>query len=406
MKVLLAGATGTLGVPLVRALVAGGHEVIGISRTSGKHDMLRALGAEPLVADVMDRKALLNAVDGLKADAVLHQMTALKKIPTRHRDMAATDELRAAGTANLLAAARVLGARRFVTQSFFMGYGYGDWGEKVLSEEDPFAPPGQGAFERHLAAMRSTERQTFTAHGIEGIALRYGSLYGPGGATEPMIEMLRRRRLPVPRDGGGITSLIYVEDAAAATVAALERGHPGEAYNVADDEPVSWGDFFGALAKAFGAPQPLEVPRWLFRLMPYARAMMLGAHRLSNAKAKSELLWTADRAHLPRGDLAARPGAGREWLAWRHGMLVLLPPHGPSKRRSRYASAIGWYRMLETNLVRAREYVIGEMMADPRKAPDGTSAKGNPKQEGARTDPRAVRCYSVVACTRRWPNTC
>jgi nucleoside-diphosphate-sugar epimerase len=270
MKVLLAGATGTLGVPLVRALVAGGHEVIGISRTSGKHDMLRALGAEPLVADVMDRKALLNAVDGLKADAVLHQMTALKKIPTRHRDMAATDELRAAGTANLLAAARVLGARRFVTQSFFMGYGYGDWGEKVLSEEDPFAPPSQGAFERHLAAMRSTERQTFTAHGIEGIALRYGSLYGPGGATEPMIEMLRRRRLPVPRDGGGITSLIYVEDAAAATVAALERGHPGEAYNVADDEPVSWGDFFGALAKAFGAPQPLEVPRWLFRLMPCA----------------------------------------------------------------------------------------------------------------------------------------
>jgi nucleoside-diphosphate-sugar epimerase len=291
MKVLLAGATGTLGVPLVRALVANGHEVIGLSRTPGKREMLRALGAEPLIADVMDQTALLSAVDGLRADAILHEMTALKKIPTRHRDMAATDSLRVEGTANLLAAARVLGARRFVTQSFFMGYGYGDWGDKVLTEEDPFAPPGQGAFERDLGAMRSTEGQVFTADGIEGIALRYGSLYGPGGATEPIIEMLRRHRLPVPRGGGGITSLIYVEDAATATVAALERGRPGEAYNVADDEPVSWGGFFGALAKAFGAPQPMEVPRWIFRFMPYARAMMLGDHRISNAKAKRELGW-------------------------------------------------------------------------------------------------------------------
>jgi nucleoside-diphosphate-sugar epimerase len=292
MKVLLAGATGTLGVPLVRTLIANGHEVIGLSRTPGKRDKLHTLGAEPLIADVMDRTALLNAVDGLGVDAVLHEMTALKKIPTRHRDMAATDALREVGTANLLAAARLMSARRFVTQSFFMGYGYGDWGDRVLTEEDPFAPPGRGRFEQDLAAMRSTEHQAFTADGIEGIALRYGSLYGPGGATEPMIEMLRRRRLPVPRGGGGVTSLIYVEDAAAATVAALERGRPGEAYNVVDDEPVSWGEFFGAVAKAFGTPQPLEIPRWIFRFLPYAGAMMLGDHRLSNAKAKRELLWT------------------------------------------------------------------------------------------------------------------
>jgi nucleoside-diphosphate-sugar epimerase len=292
MKVLLAGATGTLGVPLVRALVTSGHEVIGLSRTPGKRDLLRTLGAEPLVADVMDRQALLKALEGLKADAVLHEMTALKKIPTRHRDMAATDALRIQGTANLLAAARLMGARRFVTQSFFMGYGYGDWGDRVLTEDDPFASPGRGAFERHLAAMRSTERQAFTAEGIEGIALRYGSLYGPGGGSEQMIEMLRRRRLPVPHRGGGITSFIYVEDAAAATVAALERGRSGEAYNVGDDEPVSWGEFFRVVAKAFGAPQPREVPRWIFRFMPYARAMLMGDHRISNAKAKRELLWT------------------------------------------------------------------------------------------------------------------
>jgi nucleoside-diphosphate-sugar epimerase len=292
MKVLLAGATGTLGGPLVRALLAASHEVIGLGRTPGNRDKLRTLGAQPLIADVMDRAALLDAVAGLKADAVLHEMTALKKIPTLHRDMARTDALREVGTANLLAAARSVGARRFVTQSFFMGYGYGDWGDRALTEAYPFAPPERGAFERHLAAMRSTERQAFTAEGIEGVALRYGSLYGPGGGTEPMIEMLWRRRLPVPRGGGGITSLIFVEDAAAATVAALERGRSGEAYNVADDEPVSWGVFFGAVAKAFGTPQPREVPRWVFRFMPYARAMMLGDHRLSNAKAKRELGWT------------------------------------------------------------------------------------------------------------------
>jgi nucleoside-diphosphate-sugar epimerase len=208
MKVLLAGATGTLGVPLVRALVASGHEVIGLSRTPGNRDLLRTLGAEPLIADVMDPEALLKAVEGLRADAVLHEMTALKKIPTLHRDMAATDALRIQGTANLLAAARLMGARRFVTQSFFMGYGYGDWGGRVLTEDDPFAPLTRDGFEQDLAAMRSTERQAFTADGIEGIALRYGALYGPGGASEPMIEMLRRRRLPVPRGGGGITSLI------------------------------------------------------------------------------------------------------------------------------------------------------------------------------------------------------
>jgi nucleoside-diphosphate-sugar epimerase len=292
MKVLLAGATGTLGVPLVRALVASGHEVIGLSRTPGKRGLLRTLGAKPLIADVMDPEALLKAVEGLGADAVLHEMTALKKIPTRHRDMAATDALRIQGTANLLAAARLMGARRFVTQSFFMGYGYGDWGDRVLTEDDPFAPLTRDGFERDLAAMRSTERQAFTADGIEGIALRYGALYGPGGASEPMIEMLRQRRLPVPRGGGGITSLIYVEDAATATVAALERGRSGEAYNVADDEPVSWGEFFGALAKASGTPEPREIPRWIFRFMPYARAMLMGDHRVSNAKAKRELGWT------------------------------------------------------------------------------------------------------------------
>jgi nucleoside-diphosphate-sugar epimerase len=293
MKVLIAGASGALGVPLTRALLSAGHEVIGLSRTPGNREKLRALGAEPLIADVMDRRALLAAVDGLKADAVVHALTALKKTPIRHRDMAATNALREVGTANLLAAARAVGARRFLVESMIFGYGYGDWGTKVLTEDDPpFGPPGQSRWlERHIRAMRSAESQTIAAEGIEGIALRYGLLYGPGAGAKEMVEMLRRRRLPVLRDGGGPLSWIYIEDAATATAAALENGRPGQAYNVVDDEPTSWREFMRAMAEAVGAPPPLAVPRWVLRLAPYAYAALTSTMRISNDKARRELGW-------------------------------------------------------------------------------------------------------------------
>ena len=295
MKVLIAGASGALGVPLTRVLLAAGHEVIGLSRTPGKRDRLRALGAEPLIADVMDRRALLAAVEGLKADAVVHVLTALKKAPIRHRDMTATNALREEGTANLLTAARVVGARRFVVESMIFGYGYGDWGAKVLAEDDPpFGPQGRSRWlERHIGAMRSAESQAFAAEGIEGIALRYGLLYGPGAGAEEMTEMLRHRRLPVLRDGGGPLSWIYIEDAAAATAAALENGRPGQAYNVVDDEPTSWREFMEAMAEAVGAPAPLAVPRWALRLAPYAYASLTSTMRVSNAKARGELGWAS-----------------------------------------------------------------------------------------------------------------
>ena len=293
MKVLIAGASGALGVPLTRALLAAGHEVIGLSRTSSNRDRLRALGAEPLIADVMNPVALLAAVDGLKADTVVNALTGLKKAPIRHRDMAATNALREEGTANLLAAAWVVGARRFLAESMIFGYGYGDWGTRVLTEEDPpFGPPGRSRWlERHLGAMRSAESQTFATDGIEGIALRYGLLYGPGAGAEDWVNMLRRRRLPVLRDGGGPLSWIYIEDAVAATVAALEKGRPGQAYNVVDDQPAAWGEVMEAMAKAFGAPSPLALPRWALRLAPYAHTMMTSTLRVSNAKAKRELGW-------------------------------------------------------------------------------------------------------------------
>jgi nucleoside-diphosphate-sugar epimerase len=293
MKVLVAGSTGALGVPLVCALAAGGHEVAALTRNPANRERLRALGAQPLVADVMDRAGLLRAVDGLTLDAVVHLATAFRDMPMRHSGMAPTNALRTRGTANLLAAARAVGASRFLAESMIFGYGYGDWGDWVLTEDDPpFGPPGRNdGLEAHVAAMRASTRQTLTAEGIAGISLRYGGFYGPGPASEAIVELLRRRRLPVLR-GAGVISLVYIEDAAAATVAALERGRAGQAYNVVDDEPVAWRTFLRALAGAVGAPRPRELPAWLLRPANYAHAAFTTSMRVSNVKARRELGWT------------------------------------------------------------------------------------------------------------------
>jgi nucleoside-diphosphate-sugar epimerase len=292
MKVLVAGSTGALGVPLLRALAAGGHEVAGLTRNPANRDRLRALGARPLVADVLDRAALLRAVDGLQVDAVVHLATAFHDLPMRHSGMALTNALRTRGTANLLAAARALGAGRFLAESMIFGYGYGDWGDRVLTEDDPpFGPPGRNpGLEAHLAAMWESTRQTLDAAGIAGISLRYGGFYGPAAASGAIVELLRRRRLPVLR-GAGVISLIWIEDAAAATVAALERGPAGQAFNVVDDEPVAWGTFLRTLAEAVGAPPPRELPAWMLRPANYAHAAFTTSMRVSNATARRELGW-------------------------------------------------------------------------------------------------------------------
>src|SRR6266699_1190159 len=204
MKVLIAGASGALGTPLTRALIAAGHEVLGLARPPESIDRLTHLGAHPILANVMDRDDLLRAVKGVQADAVIHALTALKKTPLRHQDMYATNALRDGGTTNLLAAAREVGARRFVAESMTLGYGYGAWGEKVITEDGPFAPAGSSSqLERHVAGFRSLERQIWEATQagwIEGISLRYGYFYGPASLV-PILESLRRRSLPLP-DGG------------------------------------------------------------------------------------------------------------------------------------------------------------------------------------------------------------
>jgi nucleoside-diphosphate-sugar epimerase len=290
MKVFLAGATGALGIPLVRALLAAGHDVIGLTRTRPGARLLAGLGAGAVIADAMDRDALLRAVAGLRADAVLHELTALRRPPTRHSGMFATNALRIEGTANLIAAARTMRAGRFVTQSMIYGYGYLDHGHKTITEQEPFGQPHGDKGDLHIAAMQSTEQQVFTAEGIEGIALRYGLFYG--GDTEKLVAMMRKRRLPVTR-GRPEQGWVHIEDAAAATVAALEHGRPGAAYNIVDEQPTSWTEMVIATAAAFGAPRPMAMPTWILRILaPYvALAMAQTSMRVSNVKAKNELGW-------------------------------------------------------------------------------------------------------------------
>ena len=291
MKIIIAGGTGTLGTPIVTQLLAAGHDVVGIARSTEGAQKLRRAGASVIVADAMDREGLLRAGEGLQADAVLHELTALKKAPAGHRAMAATDDLRVTGTANLLDLAGEVGARRFVTQSIVFGYGYRDHGDVTLTEDSPFGVTDGSAFDAHVDAMVSTEQQAFAAEGVEGVALRYGLLYGEDAAT--VERMLRRRSLPVARRGGRL-AFVHHQDAAAATIAAVERGRAGEAYNIVDDTPATFRELITAIAEARNAPKPLVLPGSLLKLAAPYGGVVLGdvSMRVSNAKAKRELGWT------------------------------------------------------------------------------------------------------------------
>ncbi|MFB7935687.1 NAD-dependent epimerase/dehydratase family protein [Streptomyces sp. NPDC004779] len=285
MRILLAGATGAIGRPLTRALVRDGHEVLALARSDGSAEAVRALGASPVRADALDREGLLRALDGMSADAVVHQLTALKAPKLRLTADDPSNVLRERGTAHLLEAAGVLGAARFVTQSLVLGYGYRDHGERPVTEEDPFGVRSGTVADHVITGLVEAEGRLFAADHVAGTALRYGVFYGPGTWFDPTPGS---RPFPVPRNGGGTMSWVHVEDAAEATVAALERGRAGEAYNIVDDRPSTWGE----LAAARGSR--LRLPGGLLRLaVPYLGALMLDTHlRVSHAKATRELAWT------------------------------------------------------------------------------------------------------------------
>jgi len=290
MRVFVAGATGAIGARLVPQLVERGHEVIGTTRSQGKAAGLRAQGAEATVLDVLDREAVRKAVLAARPDATVHQATALAGLSdfkNFDRSFAQTNRLRVEGTDALLAAAREAGVRRFVGQSY-AGWPYARVGGPVKTEEDPLDPTPVAAMSETLAAIRHLEE---AAVGAGGIALRYGGFYG--SPEDAQLELVRKRRFPIVGDGGGVWSFVHLDDAAAATVLALERGEPG-IYNVVDDEPAPVREWLPALAAAIGAKPPRRVPRLLARLLAGESgvALMTESRGASNAKAKRELGWT------------------------------------------------------------------------------------------------------------------
>ena len=305
MKIFVAGATGALGVRLVPKLVAAGHDVVGMTKTASKRDGLRQLGARPVVADALDPDAVAGAVAEAEPEVIVHQLTALSAPmgarDMRHPDRAPaaimTNRLRTEATDHLLAAGCAVGARRFVAQSFG-GFRFDRTGGPVHTEADPLDPEDPPAGLRPAqASYLYLERAVTTIGWGEGLVLRYGGFYGPGTGTSSapgavMAEAIRKRRFPVIGEGGGVWSHVHIDDAAAATVAAVEQGPPG-VYNIVDDDPAPVREWLPVLAGALGAKPPRRVPRWIGRLAAgeAATAMMTEARGASNAKAKRELDW-------------------------------------------------------------------------------------------------------------------
>jgi nucleoside-diphosphate-sugar epimerase len=294
MNIFLAGATGALGRSLVPKLIEAGHSVTGMTRSPAKAETLRAQGAAPVVADALDREAVIAAVVAARPDVVVHELTAIGEFDPRRPDktFALTNRLRTEGTDTLLTAAREAGASRFVAQSF-AGWPYARDGGVAKPEDAPLDPdPPRGIRETH-AAIRHLEEAVRAA---QGIVLRYGGFYGPGTGLAPggdQYEAVHSRKFPVVGDGGGVWSLVHIDDAATATVAAIERGEPGGIYNIVDDEPAPVREWLPELAKAIGARPPRHLPRFLGRLAlgPAGTAMMTEIRGASNAKARRELGW-------------------------------------------------------------------------------------------------------------------
>jgi len=306
VRVFVAGASGAIGRRLVPRLVARGHEVIATTRSRDKLEQLRALGAEPALLDGLNALAVAEAVVRAEPAVVVHQMTALADMSGLRnfdRGFARTNELRTRGTDNLLAAAKAAGVRGFVIQSY-TGWPNIREGGPIKTEQDPLDPRPPKAQSETLAAIRYLEQAVLDAP-VEGIVLRYGSFYGPG-ASDPLVELVRRRKLPIVGSGAGVWSWIHVDDAAAATVAAVERGSPG-IYNIVDDDPARVAEWLPYLAEAIGAKPPRKVPVWLGRLAAGEAgvSMMTRIRGSSNAKAKRDLEWEP------------------AWRSWRQGFRQL-----------------------------------------------------------------------------------
>lgn len=297
MRVCLTGATGAVGRRLIPMLIAGGHQITALTRSPEKVDSLRRQGAEAIVADGLDRDAVLRAVSVARPEIVIHHMTGLaqaKSLKRFDQEFALTNRLRTEGTEYLIEAAHAARARRLITQS------YGNWnyertGTDPKNENAPFDANPPSNQRRTLSAIRHSEAATLGAPGLEGFALRFGNFYGPGTGFSlegDLVKLVRKRQLPIIGDGAGVWSFVHIDDAAMATVAAMTCSSPG-IYNIADDEPAPVARWLPELARAVSALPPRHVPVWLGRLVvgEVGVSMMTQIRGASNLKAKSELGW-------------------------------------------------------------------------------------------------------------------
>jgi len=288
MRVMVIGATGAVGTPLVRQLLEAGHEVIGTSRSEDRAKQLGLLGAHPLVLDALDVLAVRTSVAAAAPEAIVYQATGLagvRILRSLDKPFAVTNKLRTDGIDNVLAAARGAGVRRIVAQSF-APYRYARQGNWVKTEDDPLDPTPPASARQTFAAMSYLDKVVTEARGI---ALRYGGLYGPG--DEGFTRAVRKRQTPLVGDSHGMMSFVHLHDAAAAAVIALDHDGPA-IYNIVDDEPAPMSEWLPALAKAIGAKPPRHFPTWIARLIAGPGLSMLTESRgASNTKAKRELAW-------------------------------------------------------------------------------------------------------------------
>jgi 2-alkyl-3-oxoalkanoate reductase len=297
MKIFVAGASGAVGTVLVPLLIADGHSVTASAHNPEKLDALRALGAEAVALNGLNRNQVIQTVDAARPDVVIHEMTALSamtSVKNFDKEFELTNRLRTEGTDNLLAGARAAGASRFIAQSY-TGWPNERTGGPVKTEDDPLDSNPPESMAKTLTAIRALEAMVLSARGVVGIVLRYGSFYGPGtsiSADGNIVEQVRRRRFPIVGEGTGVWSFLHITDAAEATRIAVD-GAPAGIYNIVDDEPAEVRVWLPELAKAVGAKPPIHVPAWLARPAIGETGIMLmnEIRGSSNAKAKRELDW-------------------------------------------------------------------------------------------------------------------
>ncbi len=309
MKIFLAGSTGVIGRNLLPLLLERGHDVTALTRTPEQAHRLQALGAKVAIADALDRDQLTSAIRKAEPEVIINELSALAGNETGNfkkfdREFALTNRFRTESTDVMLAVGRMVGTRRFITQSF-CGWPFQRVGGPVKTEEDPLDPNPPASFRKTLAALRYQEDAVKRAADMQAVALRYGLLYGPGtglATGRPIVKLVQKRWMPIVGDGAGVWSFTHVHDAARATAAAVTRGEPG-IYNVVDDEPAPVAVWLPALAAAVGARPPYRIPVWLGRLAigDGGVAMMTISRGGSNAKAKRELGWQLEFPSWRRG---------------------------------------------------------------------------------------------------------